>query len=79
MAKGALHGRRQLADDHGKVLRVTGGKPEATGGPDSETSEILGGYYTIEASNYQEAVKLSMTHPHLEYGGTIELRQIYQS
>ena len=69
---------KRLNDDRGKVLRVTGGKAAATDGPYSETKEILGGYYTIEAPNYEEAVKLSLTHPHLEYGGTIELRQVYQ-
>lgn len=68
---------KRLADDKGKVLRSNGGTPTATDGPYSETKEVLGGYYTIEAANYDEAVKLSMTHPHLEYGGTVELRHVY--
>jgi hypothetical protein len=38
---------------------------------------VLAGYYTIEAPNYEEAVKLALAHPHLEYGGTIEVRQVY--
>ena len=69
-----LDGRR-LADDLGKVLRPGAG---AVDGPYSETKEILGGYYTIEAADYDAAVNLSLTHPHLEYGGTIELRKVYQ-
>ena len=69
---------KRLNDDPGKVLRVAGGKPVTTDGPYSETKEILGGYYTIEAPDYDEAVRLSMSHPHLEYGGTIELRKVYQ-
>jgi hypothetical protein len=69
---------KRLADDNGKVIRATaGGKATATDGPYSETKEILGGYYTIEAPSYDEAVKLTLTHPHLEHGGTIELRQVY--
>ena len=67
---------KRLADDHGKVLRLAGGKPAATDGPYSETKEILGGYYTIEAPDYDAAVQLSLTHPHIGYGGTIELRRI---
>ena len=70
---------RRLADDLGKVCRpAADGKPTAVDGPYSETKEILGGYYTIEAADYDAAVALTITHPHLEYGGTIELRKVYQ-
>jgi hypothetical protein len=67
---------KRLAQDAGRVIRSQGGKPKATDGPYSETKEILGGYYTIEAANYDEAVKLALDHPHLEHG-TVELRQVY--
>jgi hypothetical protein len=70
-----LDGKR-LGDDAGKVLRGAGGKARATDGPYSETKEVLGGYYTIEAANYDEAVKLALDHPHLEFG-TVEVRQVY--
>jgi hypothetical protein len=67
---------KRLGDDAGKVLRGAGGKARATDGPYSETKEVLGGYYTIEAANYDEAVKLALDHPHLEFG-TVEVRQVY--
>ena len=70
---------KRLAEDAGRVIRAQGGKPRATDGPYSETKEVLGGYYTIEAANYEEAVQRSLDHPHLEYGGTIELRLVYGS
>jgi hypothetical protein len=70
---------KRLADDPGRVIRSQGGKPKATDGPYSETKEVLGGYYTIEAASYDEAVKLSLDHPQLEYGGTVEVRQVYGS
>src|SRR5947207_2328300 len=69
---------KRLAPEVGRVIR--GSKtapPRATDGPYSETKEILGGFYTIDAANYDEAVERSLDHPHLEYGGTIEVRQIY--
>ena len=66
----------RLTQDTGRVIRPNGGKPRASDGPYSETKEVLGGYYTIEAANYDEAVKLAMTHPHAEYG-TIEVRQVF--
>lgn len=70
---------KRLAEDVGRVIRLQGGKPKATDGPYSETKEILGGYYTIEAADYDEAVKLASDHPHLEYGGTVEVRQVYRT
>jgi hypothetical protein len=70
---------QRLAEDAGRVIRSQGGKARATDGPYSESKEVLGGYYTIEAANYDEAVRLAMDHPHIEYGGTIEIRQVYGS
>ena len=68
---------KRLEGDVGKVIRSNGGKPRATDGPYTESKEILGGFYTIEAANYDEAVQKAMTHPHLEYGGTVEVRKVY--
>jgi hypothetical protein len=68
---------KRLAQDNGQVVRSNGGQPRTSDGPYSETKEVLAGYYTIEATNYDEAVKLALTHPHIEYGGTIEVRQVY--
>lgn len=72
-------GSQRLAGDPGRVIRTERGQPRATDGPYSETKEVLGGYYAIEAASYDEAVQRSLDHPHLEHGGTIELRQIYGS
>jgi hypothetical protein len=66
----------RLGDDLGKVLRSKNGKPVSSDGPYSETKEVLGGYYTIEAADYDEAVRLAQEHPHLEYG-TIEIRRLW--
>jgi hypothetical protein len=68
---------KRLGEDAGRVVRAQGGKPRATDGPYSETKEVLGGYYTIDAADYDEAVSRAMTHPHVEYGGTIEVRKLY--
>jgi hypothetical protein len=65
----------KLADDAGKVLRGRS-QPRVTDGPYSETKEVLGGYFMIEAPSYDDAVGQSRDCPHLEYGGTIEVRQV---
>lgn len=70
-------GSQRLADEPGRVIRKQGNQSRATDGPYSETKEVLGGYYIIEAASYDEAVKLTLDHPHIEYGGTIEVRQFY--
>jgi hypothetical protein len=69
---GYLKGTQRLAEDAGKVMRGS----RVTDGPYSETKEILGGYYLIEAANYEQAAERALDHPHLEFGGTIELRQL---
>jgi len=68
----------RLTNDAGRVLRPEAGKTRVTDGPYSESKEVLGGYYIIEAANYEEAVRLAREHPHLEYGGTIVLRQAWE-
>ena len=73
---GYLVGSNKLVDDAGKILR--GGKAAPTDGPYSETKEVLGGYYLIEAASYEQAVQRCKSHPHLEHGGTIEVRQVEQ-
>lgn len=78
MAKPFVKGSQRLKMEPGRVMRGQNGKAQTTDGPYSETKEILGGYYAIEAADYAEAVKLTSDHPHLDYGGTIEVRQIFQ-
>jgi len=68
---------KRLAGDAGRVVQRQNGKNRATDGPYSEAKEVLGGYYLIEAANYDEAVARASDHPHLEYGGTLVIRQLY--
>ena len=69
---------KRLASD-GRVIRVNGGKPHVADGPYSESKEVLGCYYLIEAVDYADAVKKALEHPHLEHGGTIEVRELYRA
>jgi len=74
--KGIYLGSHKLENEPGKVLRGAGGKVLVTDGPYSETKEWLGGYYLIEAPSYAAAVEATRDCPHLEYGGTIEVREV---
>lgn len=66
----------KLTDDAGRTLRRKGAEVRITDGPYSETKEVLGGYYMIEAASYDQALERSRDCPHLEYGGTIVVRQV---
>jgi len=68
-------GGKRLDSFSGKVMTTKDGKVTVTDGPFSESREVLGGYYTIEAGNYDAAVKLTMDHPHVEFG-TVEVREV---
>jgi hypothetical protein len=68
---------KRLGMDAGKVMRSHNGAARTTDGPYSETKEVLGGFYLIDAASYDEAVARTADHPHLEYGGTIEVRQLF--
>ncbi len=65
----------KLQDEGGKVLTVQKGRLNVVDGPYSEAKEVVGGYFTIRAANYEEAVEFTRDCPHLQYGGRIEVRQ----
>ncbi|MCI0696443.1 YciI family protein [candidate division KSB1 bacterium] len=64
--------------DGGRLLRNVRGQLEIREVREAGESNVLGGYFLIEAENYEEAIKVAASCPHLKYGGLIELRQIDQ-
>jgi hypothetical protein len=58
-----------------KTVSVQNGKPAYTDGPFAETKEQLGGYYLMEASSIDEAMKLAAKIPAARFG-RIEVRPI---
>jgi len=78
MQKPFTKGGERLAHDPGKIMRGDHGMVRTTDGPYSESKEVLGGFYLIEAANYEEAVELTRDHPTIEYGGTVEVRKIWE-
>lgn len=72
-----LRGGEKLTDEGGRELRANGGKVSVTDGPYSESQEVLGGFFMIEAANYEEAVEIAQTCPHLSFDGNrMEVRQV---
>lgn len=67
----------KLHDGEGRV--ATGGADGmvVSDGPYSETKEVIGGFWLIEADDYDHALRLAADCPHLEYG-SLEIRQIQE-
>lgn len=74
--EGKFAGGQKLKDEGGKRLTGFGNEFRVTDGPFAEAKEVIGGYFTVIAKDYAEAVEISKDCPHLKYGGNIELREI---
>lgn len=73
---GLLVDSHKLTDDGGRWVTRGPKGARVSDGPFAETKEVLGGYYTIEATSYDEAIERAMSDcPHLEYGA-VSVRQI---
>jgi hypothetical protein len=55
-------------------MRSENNKPLVTDGPFAEAKEVMGGVFILEAADYNQAVELAKTCPHMDFG-TIEVRQ----
>lgn len=65
--------------DQGWVLNSSEGKGiEVTTQDKFAGREEIGGYFMFEATDASEAVAIARTCPHLNYKGTLELREIFQ-
>ena len=75
-ADGNMLGGHKLKDEFGRCL-VGGSDPvRVVDGPFTESKELIGGLFIIKADDYDHAVEISKTCPHLKHGVRIEIRQI---
>lgn len=65
---------------HGKSWRLhkTGDAVESTEHILKPSPDELSGYFLFEADNAEAALKIAQSCPHLNYQGTLELREIYK-
>jgi hypothetical protein len=73
--RGKLKGGEKLRDHQGRVVKRDGSKVAISDGPFAEAKEIIGGFFVVDAKNYDEALSLAKDCPHLEFG-SIEVREI---
>jgi hypothetical protein len=78
VASGKIRGGERLRPAaSATTLRLTGGERLLSDGPYAETKEQLGGFYMVEAGNLDEAVEWAGKMPHLQDGGSVEIRPIW--
>jgi hypothetical protein len=70
-AAGRLKGGQKLTDEGGRHVRAG----SVTDGPYVEGKEVLGGFFIVEAADYDDAVALTRGCPHLA-NGWVEVREI---
>jgi hypothetical protein len=59
-----------------RTVRVRDGRRLTTDGPFVETTEVLGGYYLVEADDEETALEIAARIPAARRGGAIEVRPI---
>jgi len=62
--------------EKGARLSFQGGKAQVTDGPFTESKEVIGGYWIIQAASMQEAVGWAKQCP-ADEGDAIEIRQVF--
>ena len=75
--QGFQPGGQKLADNPGHFLARHGSAATLAhvDGPFAEAKEVVSGYFTIHAPDYDAALAVARTCPHLQYG-SIEVREI---
>lgn len=56
--------------------RVSGPERIVSDGPFVESKELIGGYYTVQAENFNEVIKIAQDYPDYDLGGAVEIREI---
>ena len=74
--EGKLAGGLKLKDEGGRHLSRHNGEVRVVDGPFAEAKEVVGGYFLIEAADYDEAVEITKGCPHLIHSQRVELREV---
>lgn len=79
-ASGRLRSVASLAHRQSLVVRPGPDGPSRTDGPFTETKEVVGSFFIIEAESPEDAVRIASLHPAANLGGqlgfAIEVRPI---
>ena len=55
---------------------ITGSKKTVTDGPFVEGKDLIGGFFIVNAKNYDDAVEMAIECPDYQFGGSVDVRQV---
>ncbi|MBB1489751.1 hypothetical protein H4O21_24385, partial [Oceanospirillum sp. D5] len=70
---GILRGGEALTP---QIRRVSGKNRTVTDIASAEVKEVIGGYYTVEAENFDAVEKIAQDFPDYDLDGTVEIREV---
>jgi len=70
---GVLRGGNALTPD---IRRIVGQNRTVTDLTSAEAKEIVGGYYLVEAKDFDAVQEIAQDFPDYDLGGTVEIREI---
>ncbi len=70
---GVLRGGKALNPE---MRRIVGENRTVTDLASAEVKEIVGGYYLVEAKDFDAVEKIAQDFPDYDLGGTVEIREI---
>ena len=70
---GVLRGGNAL---HSNMRRIVGENRTVTDLTSAEVKEIVGGYYLVEAKDFDAVQEIAQDFPDYDLGGTVEIREV---
>ncbi len=70
---GIVKGGQALRPD---AKRITGPDRTLSDGPFAESKEMVGGFYIVQAEDFDAAAKIAEDYPDYDFGGTVEIREV---
>ncbi len=61
---------------HPQMRRIVGENRTVTDLTSAEVKEIVGGYYLVNAKDFDEVEKIAQDFPDYDLGGTVEIREV---
>jgi hypothetical protein len=77
-ASGVTGGAQLQPPETATTVRVDDGRTLTTDGPFTETKEVLGGFFTLEASDLDAALEIAARVPAARMGGAVEVRPLVE-
>jgi hypothetical protein len=77
--EGKILGGQKCTGDRGMCLRKNGAEVVVQPAGGEGDGDVISGYFLLQADDYRQASVIASGCPHVEYGGTIELRQLEPS